>query len=80
MRKRYRQRSAPWAKCQRWCGQWGQGIGNLLRLAKKIVENPIVKNLEKMALKELPGVYEKDVKRSKMKKLKDCLGLTLQIL
>ena len=47
---------------------------------KKIVENPIVKNLEKMALKELPGVYEKDVKRSKMKKLKDCLGLTLQIL
>ena len=33
-----------------------------------------------MALKELPGVYEKDVKRSKMKKLKDCLGLTLQIL
>ena len=29
-----------------------------------------------MALKELPGVYEEGVKKSKIRKLKDYLGLT----
>ena len=33
-----------------------------------------------MALKELPGVYEDGVKKSKIRKLKDYLGLTLEIL
>ena len=33
-----------------------------------------------MALKELPGVYEEGVKKSKIRMLKDYLGLSLQIL
>ena len=68
MRKCYRWRSAPWGKHWHGHGQIGQGIGNLLRLSKKIIKNPIAKNLGKMALKELPGVYEKCVKKIKNKK------------
>ena len=38
-------------------------IGSLFRFAKKLVKNPMVRNLGTMALKELPGVYNKGVKK-----------------
>ena len=70
MRKRYRWRSAPRGKQWHGHGQIGQGIGNLLRLSKKIIKNLIAKNLGKMALKKLPGVYEKCIKKKKNKNKK----------
>ena len=36
-----------------------RGIGKIFKFAKKVAKNPIVKELGKMALKELPGVYNK---------------------
>ena len=68
MSRCYRQRSVP---CNRRCRrskEKGRGVGSLLKLANKIIKNPLVKNLGKMALKELPGVYEKGVKNLKIKK------------
>ena len=72
MRKCYRRTSAPQAKCWRWHGQRGQRIGNLLRLAKKIIKNPLVKNLRKMALKELTTwcLWKRCKKKKKIKNKK----------
>ena len=68
MRRRYKQIAAP--KVRR---RWGWGIGSIFRFAKKLAKNPIVRNLGKMVLQELPGVYDKGVKRIKNKKLKKTL-------
>ena len=48
--------------------------GSILRVPKKLAKNPIVRNLGKMVLQELPGLYDKGVKRIKTKKLKKNLG------
>ena len=68
-RQRYKQRAAP--KGRRRCrGQRGRGIGSIFRFAKKLAKNPMVRNLGKMVLQELSGVYDEGVKRIKNKKLK----------
>ena len=48
-------------------GQRGRGMGSLFNFTKKLAKNPMVRNLGKMALKELPGVYNKGVKKLKNK-------------
>ena len=42
-------------------------MGSLFNFTKKLAKNPMVRNLGKMALKELPGVYNKGVKKLKNK-------------
>ena len=67
MKRRYKQGAAP--KGRRWCrGQRRWGIGSIFRFSKKLAENPMVRNLGKMALQELTGVYDKGVKRILKKK------------
>ena len=52
----------PKGRCR--CGvQGGQGVGSLFSFKKKLAKNLIVRNLGKMALKELPGVYTKGVRK-----------------
>ena len=57
MRRRYKQRAAP--KGRHRCRSQ--------RVAKKLAKNPMVRNLGKMVLQEIPGVYEKGVKKKKKK-------------
>ena len=64
MRRHYIQRAAPKGR-RRHRGQRGWGIGSLFRFAKKLAKNPMVRNASKMALKELPGAYDKGVKKIK---------------
>ena len=68
-RRRYKQGAAPKGRC-RCRGQRGRGIGSIFRFAKKLAKNQMVRNLGKMVLQELSGVYDEGVKRIKNKKLK----------
>ena len=72
MRRRYKQIAAPKVR-RRHRDQRGWGISSIFRFAKKLAKNPIVRNIGKMVLQELPGVYDKGVKRIKNKKLKKTL-------
>ena len=60
MRWDNKQRAAPKGRSRRR-GQRGRGIGLIFRFAKKLAKSPMVRNLGKMVLKELPGVYKKGV-------------------
>ena len=62
MRRRYKQRAAPKGR-HRCRSQRDRGIGSIFRFAKKLAKNPMVRNLGKMVLQEIPGVYEKGVKK-----------------
>ena len=42
--------------------QQGRGLGSLLRLAKKVVKKPIVKQLGREALSRLPDLCSKGTK------------------
>ena len=62
MTRCYKERAVPKGRCR--CGvQGGQGVGSLFSFKKKLAKNLIVRNLGKMALKELPGVYTKGVRK-----------------
>ena len=69
MRRRYKQRAAPKGRHRRR-GQRGQGIGSIFRFLKRLAKNLMVRNLGKMALQKLPGVYDKGVKKIKKQKNK----------
>ena len=62
MRGQYKQRAAPKGRC-RHRGQRVQGIDLIFRFAKKLAKSPMVRNLDKIGLQELPGVYDKGVKQ-----------------
>ena len=64
MRRRYKQRAAPKGR-HRCRSQRDRGIGSIFRFAKKLAKNPMVRNLGKMVLQKIPGVYEKGVKKKK---------------
>ena len=67
----YKQRTAPRSRCR---VQWGWGIGsNILKLAKKVFKSPIVRELCKMTLNELPNLYSKDSNKIKNKKVRKIL-------
>ena len=55
-------------------GQQGHGFGSALRksfsLSKKLAKSEIRKNFIKMAIKNAPNIYEKNVGKIKNKKLK----------
>ena len=57
--------------------QHEQGLGSLLRLAKKVVRNPTVKKLGKEALSRLLDLYSKGTSKIKNKKLKKILQLDM---
>ena len=69
MRQCYKQRVAPKSRRRRR-RQRDQGISSIVRSAKKPAKNLMVRNVSKMALQKLNGVYDKDVKRMKNKKTK----------
>ena len=70
----YRQRAAPRGKHQQIAIQQGRGLGsNILKFAKKVVKTPIVQELGKMALNELPNLYNKDTNKIKNKIIKNLL-------
>lgn len=50
--------------------QHGQSLGSLLRLAKKVVRNPIVKKLSREILSRLPDLYSKGTSKIKNENLK----------
>ena len=66
MRWRYKQRAAPKSR-RKHRGQRGRGIGSIFRFVKKLAKNPMVRNLAKMALQKVPGIYDKGAKRTKIK-------------
>ena len=74
MRQRYKQTAAPKGRRRRR-GQRGRRMGSIFRFAKTLAKNPMVRNLGKMALQELPGVYDKGVKRIWKKKTKKNIRL-----
>lgn len=52
-------------------------LGKIIRPAKKVVRGPLVKELGKVAFKELPGVYNKATSKIKNKIIKELLQLDL---
>ena len=72
----YKQRAAPKSRHRRR-RQRDQGISSIVRSAKKLAKNLMVRNASKMTLQKLNGVmiifFDKDVKRMKNKKLKEIL-------
>ena len=74
LRYPYRQRAAPRGKHQQRAIQPGRGLSsNILKFAKKAVKTPIVPELGKMALNELPNLYNKGTNKIKNKKIKKLL-------
>ena len=51
----------------------GQGLGSILKFAKKVLKNLLVKRLGRRALNELPNFYSKGKSKIKNKKLKRIL-------
>ena len=75
LRQPYRQRAAPCGRhCHQIVVQQGRGIGsNILKSAKKVAKTPVVRELGKMALNELPNLYSKGTSKIKNKKIKKLL-------
>ena len=48
--------------------QQGQGIGNIFRFVKKVAKSKVGCDIRKMALEQVPGVYEKLFGKVKNKK------------
>ena len=80
LRQPYRQRPAPRGRRRRQIAvQQGHGRGsNILKFARKVAKTPIVRELGKMALNELPNLYNKGTSKIKNKKLKSYFNLILQ--
>ena len=67
LRRPYKQRAAPRGRHR--CQQ-GRGIGsNILKFAKKVAKTPIVQELGKIVLNELPNLYNKGTNKIKNKKI-----------
>ena len=75
LRRPYRQKAAPRGRRRRQIAvQQGRGIGsNILKFAKKVAKTPILQELGKMALNELPNLYNKSTSKIKSKKIKKLL-------
>ena len=71
LRRMYKQRPAPKSKRQL---RKGRGIGSTL---KKILKNPLLKQLGRKALKRALGVYQNLLKKAKYKKLPKILDSNL---
>ena len=71
----YKQRAAPRGRHRRQIAvQKGHGFGsNILKFAKKSAKTPVVRELGKMALNELPNPYNKGTNKIKNKKIKKLL-------
>ena len=54
-------------------------MSSILKLAKKVVKTPIVRELGWMALRELPNLYNKGTNKIKNKKIKKILQSDLKI-
>ena len=67
----YKERAVPKGKGRRRraIAQQGQGIGNIFRFLKKVAKSKVGQDIEKMALEQLPGVYEILSGKVKNKKL-----------
>ena len=57
--------------------QQGRCLGSILKFAKKIVKNPLVKKLGRAALNALTNLYSKSTSKNKNKKLKRILQLDI---
>ena len=68
----YKEHPAPTGKRRRhWViAQQGHGLGNIFRFVKKVAKIKVGCDIKKMALEQLPGVYEKLSGKVKNKKLK----------
>ena len=68
----YKQRQVPKDKFRRppAVQQQERGLGSILKFAKKMVKNPLVKKLGRSVLNELPKLYSKGTRKIKNKKLK----------
>ena len=75
LRQPYRQRAVPRGRRRRQITvQQGRGIGsNILKFAKKVAKTPTVREFGKMALNELPNLYNKGTSKIKNKKIKNLL-------
>ena len=71
----YKQRQVPKDKCRRRPAvqQQERGLGSILKFAKKIIKNSLVKKLGRVVLNELPKLYRKGTSKIKNKKLKRIL-------
>ena len=73
--RKYKQRAAPKGKRRRQRGRGFESfLGKTFGLAKKVVKNPIVRDLAKMGTAEVPGLVDKLSGRVKNKKLKSLLN------
>ena len=64
----YRQRAAPRNRRQQPPAavlQRGQGLSSILKFAKKVIKNQLVKKLGRVALNELPNLYSKGTSKIK---------------
>ena len=75
LRRPYKQIAAPRGRRGRQIAvQQGRGLGsNILKFAKKVAKTPIVQELGKMTLNELPNLYNKGTNKIKNKKFKKLL-------
>ena len=71
----YKQRQVPKDKCRQRPAvqQQERGLGSILKFAKKIIKNSLVKKLSRVVLNELPKLYRKGTSKIKNKKLKRIL-------
>ena len=72
----YRQRAAPPNRRRQppaAVQQRVQGLRSILKFAKKVIKNQLVKKLGRVALNKLPNLYSKSTSKIKNKKLKRIL-------
>ena len=71
----YKQRAAPKGKRRQQRGRLFKSfLGKAFGLTKKVVQNPIVTDLAKMEIAEVPGLLDKLLGRVKNKRLKSLLN------